>query len=142
MEEVVGFVDGQGFTPLTVERNGDYLSKDIAIVYYQDMYGNFDTQHHSYCVVDRQSKILVSANTKDFFPFYQYIGGSNCPKHGHLTIFENGLGIVSRIDNMDAKNYICEVADEAKYYYLNKNNQIIAGDLSRVFLRLKKLQTI
>ena len=113
-----GYINRQGKLafPQLFDSSSNF-SEGLAAVQIGDRFG----------FINRSGKIVLPS--KDYFPFYQYIGGSNCPKHGRLTSFENGLAIVSKIDNMDAKNSNCEAADEAKYYYLNKNNQIIAGDL-------------
>ena len=123
-----GYINRQGklaFFQL-FDRASDF-SEGLAAVQIGDRFG----------FIDRTGEMVLPS--KDYFPFYQYIGGTNCPKHGRLTSFENGLAVVSKIDDAD-KEVDCRAIDIAKYYYLNKNNQIIAGDLIySTFLEAKEV---
>ena len=122
-----GYVNlkGELAIPQLYERASDF-SSGLAMVQQGDRFG----------FIDRSGKIVLEA--KDYLPFSgyssfdDYNADSDCnqsyrPIYSH---FENDLAIVSKIDNSAAKDSLdCINPDKIKYYFLNKQNQIVSGDL-------------
>ena len=97
-----------------------YFSEGLAAVRIGDRFGFIDSSG---------AMVLPS---KDYLPFSKYTSREKCQKYGYfgsLSTFEKGLAVVSKIDDINNKSVNCEAIDKAKYYYLNKNGRIIAGDL-------------
>lgn len=103
-----------------------YFSSGLAMVRQGDRLG----------FIDRSGEMVIEA--KDYLPFAGYssfdkynsqrdCNESYSPKSSH---FENNIAIVSKINNSAAINSLnCINHNQIKYYFLNKQNQIISGDL-------------
>ena len=122
-----GYVNlkGELAIPQLYERASDF-SSGLAMVQKGDRFG----------FIDRSGEMVLEA--KDYLPYsgYSSFGDYNAerdcnqsysPRFSH---FENDLAIVSKIGNSATTDLSdCIAADKIKYYFLNKQNQIVSGDL-------------
>ena len=134
------FVDGL-LTVIINNKRGYINSKgDLAIPQLFDTAANFSEglaavkQDGRFGFIDRSGKMVLKAN--NYIPYSGYINGTNnldCPDGylpNTLSSFEGDLAKVSRVDNLNQlDDDYCNITERPKYYYLNRQNQIVAGDL-------------